>query len=78
MRRSHIVAAFVGVMLAGWLMYSGPERPGYKPPNPVVLVAWVGVTSGLLWECALRAWEMARNTLWVALLAGSISRLLGR
>lgn len=63
MRTSHIVAAFMGVLGAGWLVYGREQPPGYTPPNPATIVAFVGVTCGLLWECALRFAAIIRRLL---------------
>ena len=59
-RNSHVIAAFVGVVLAGWLQWS---TPGYEPPKPIVTVLFVGVTFGLLWECAIRLSVLIRGLL---------------
>jgi hypothetical protein len=55
-----VIAAFIGVVLAGWLQWS---TPGYEPPNPVVTVAFVGVLFGLLWECVIRLSVLTRGLL---------------
>lgn len=54
-RTSHVIAAFVGVVFAGWLQWMEPLP---DPPMPVVVVAWFSVLFGLLWECAIRLWRI--------------------
>ena len=60
MRTSHIVAAFLGVMLVGWVQWSDPTFPN---PSPVVTVAYIGVLFGLLWECVIRLSRLVHGLL---------------
>lgn len=58
MRKSHIVAAFVGVVGAGWLQW----KHGVKG-NEIATVIMVGTVSALLWECVLRFAVIIRRLL---------------
>lgn len=59
-RTSHVIAAFVGVVFAAWLM-TGDSALAQTPKPPLVL--WTALLFGLMWECIVRLSSLLRGFL---------------
>ena len=60
MRKSHIVAAFVGVVLVAFAQWADPTFPRN---GAIATVAFTAVLFGLLWECVTRLSAIVRSLL---------------